>query len=131
MLVAVKVAELLAKLPAKLKISFAVPDTSVQTAPLFRVTSPVRDIVMAVPLVADDQFTAPEIVVAPVTVKFRNMVTEASALTVNDPATLRLAVEGEVMRPVLVISKLPGSAAIHSEPAVNEAGLLYWSVDDA
>ena len=116
------------KLPPKLNISIAVADTSVQTAPFFKLTSPVRVIVRAVPL-EEVQIAVPPIVVAPVTVKFRNMETAARESTVNVPATLMLPPLGEVIGPLLETSRFPINVVVHSEPAVNEAGLLYLSVE--
>ena len=56
----------------------------VHTAPLFSVTSPVNVIARAVPLV-DAKLMVPEILVAPVTVRGRLMVTIPPALIVKAP----------------------------------------------
>jgi len=98
---------LFAKLPPKEKVAAAPVVVSFQTAPLLSVTSPVNVMTRAVVLV-EPKFIVPEMVVAPLTVNDRHMVSEAPLLMVRDPHTnvLALLVTGE---PAAIIT---GSVAV-------------------
>ena len=85
--VAVNVVALLAKLPPKEYVLLSPLEllaASVQTAPLFRVTSPVKTIGLAVPLV-EAKFIVPDIDVVPLTVNPRFIFTVPPLLMISEP----------------------------------------------
>lgn len=125
---AVKVVALFVKLLAKLYVSLApLPEEgSVQTAPLLRVTAPVKFIAREPPEV-EPKFTVPEIFVAPRTVTLRDKLAMPLLLIVNAPIVGSAAEFVTLSVPPLLIVIEPAEVCVTFTSIVTACAIMTAS----